>query len=388
MADLKDELKRFEASRAAAEAAQLKELKRLNRGLDAVAKMQLAAYAESAWGGLMTANALVADMVKASRTFRSAPDAPSLVALVEQLGERVGDVSKNLYERLDSDERADFLKWILVRYGKIDTRSETELAEYAATLERAKALPSLGEVSAGGRSHKINDLSSIGYGDLRFASSSPWVLTNDFFLRQYHHPRVHPRRGDVIIDAGAFHGDSALLFAHDTGFECDVHSFELASINIDVLEHNIRLNPRAEKRIHVNRLALTTESGKELLFDETLSDPSMFSLRPVDTLRSDLTRVETISLDDYVRDRRLSKVDFIKMDIEGGERDALLGARNTIATLKPRLAIALYHRFDDLFVLPEIILQANPRYRFGFKWTNRKVTNEAVLFAVDPGDER
>lgn len=388
MANLNDELKRFEAARAAAEAAQLNELKRLNRCFDAVAKMQLASYAVTAWGDLMKRNVLVTDMVKASREFRGAPDAPRLLGLVDQLGDRADDVSKNLYERLGPAERADFLKWILVRYGKIDTRTDAELKTYMETLERAKALPSLGEVTAGGRSHKINDLSSIGFGDLRFATASPWILTNDFFLRQYHHPRVHPRRGDVIIDAGAFHGDSALLFAHDTEFDCDVHSFELSTVNIDVLEQNVRLNPRAEGRVHLNRLALTEESGKDLLFDEMLPDPSMFSLRPVDASRSDLSRVQTISLDDYVRDRGLTKVDFIKMDIEGGERDALRGARHTLSTMKPRLAISLYHRFDDLFVLPEIILEANPSYRFGFKWTNRKATNEAVLFAIDPSDER
>lgn len=256
------------------------------------------------------------------------------------------------------------------------------------TLERAKALPSLGEVVAGGKRHKINDLSPIGYDDFRFATASPWVLTNDFFLKQYHHPRVHPRRGDVIIDAGAFHGDSALLFACDTGFECDIHSFELAAVNVDVLEQNIGLNPRVGGKVRINRRALTSESGRTLYFDETLPDPSMFSIRPENESRTDLTLVKTVSLDDYVTEQGLVSVDFVKMDIEGGEQDALVGAQRTLATLKPRLAIALYHRFDDLFVLPELILRANPNYRFGFKWTNRKATNEAVLFAFDPSHER
>lgn len=383
MADWKETLKRFDEARSTAETNQLKELKRLNRGVDALAKMQLATYAQAAWGDLMRKHVLVADLVKASLGFRSAPDAPGLVALIDRLGEHVADVSANLYERLTPEERSDFLKWILIRYGKIDTRSEAELKEYAATLERAKALPSLGDVTAGGRTHKVNDLSSIGYGEMRFATASPWILTNDFFLKQYHHPHVHPQRGDVIIDAGAFHGDSALLFAHDTGYECDIHSFELSEVNIDVIRRNVDLNPKCEKLIRINRLALASESGKELAFDETLSDPSMFSLQANAVTRAGLTQVTTISLDDYVRENELANVDFIKMDIEGGEHDALLGAQEVLSQKKPRLAIALYHNFEDLWTLPELVLRANPSYRFGFKWTNRKVTNEAVLFAVD-----
>ncbi|MCB9603566.1 MAG: FkbM family methyltransferase [Sandaracinus sp.] len=348
MADWKETLKRFDDARSSAEANQLKELKRLNRGVDALAKMQLATYAQAAWGDLSRKHVLVADLVRASLGFRSAPDAPSLLALIDRLGDRVADVSANLYERLTPEERSDFLKWILIRYGKIDTRSEAELTKYAATLDRAKALPSLGEVTAGGRTHKINDLSSIGYGEMRFATASPWILTNDFFLKQYHHPLVHPRRGDVIIDAGAFHGDSALLFAHDTGYECDIHSFELSERNIDVIRRNIDLNPKCEKLIRINRIALSNQSGKDLSFDETLSDPSMFSLQANPGNRTGLTRVTTISLDDYVRENRLAKVDFVKMDIEGGEGDALLGAQELLSQKKPRLAIALYHNFDDL----------------------------------------
>lgn len=110
MADIKEELRRFETARAAAEAAQLKELKRLNRGLDAIAKMQLAEYSRVAWGDLVQANSLLADLVKSSWSFRSAPDSPNLVALVERFGERIGVVSSMLYERLETTERADFLK--------------------------------------------------------------------------------------------------------------------------------------------------------------------------------------------------------------------------------------------------------------------------------------
>ena len=58
----------------------------------------------------------------------------------------------------------------------------------------------------------------------------------------------------------------------------------------------------------------------------------------------------------------LPRVDFIKMDIEGAEREALRGASRTLARDFPRLMLDSYHRLDDMQVLPAIIRQANPHY--------------------------
>jgi FkbM family methyltransferase len=59
-------------------------------------------------------------------------------------------------------------------------------------------------------------------------------------------------------------------------------------------------------------------------------------------------QVRLVPIDDLTEDLRLPKVDFIKMDIEGSERRALDGAKKTIARWRPRMAICVYHRPDDL----------------------------------------
>jgi FkbM family methyltransferase len=56
------------------------------------------------------------------------------------------------------------------------------------------------------------------------------------------------------------------------------------------------------------------------------------------------------------------KVSFIKMDVEGNERAALLGARNTIGTQLPKLKIACYHRSEDIFSLPLLINEISDKY--------------------------
>ena len=55
-------------------------------------------------------------------------------------------------------------------------------------------------------------------------------------------------------------------------------------------------------------------------------------------------------------------VSFIKMDIEGAEKKALEGAKETIKKYKPKLYVCAYHRNEDFFALPEKILSLNPDY--------------------------
>lgn len=65
--------------------------------------------------------------------------------------------------------------------------------------------------------------------------------------------------------------------------------------------------------------------------------------------------VPATTLDLVVERHQLPRVDLIKMDIEGGERNALRGMQQTITRFKPRMAICIYHRPDDPTVIPEII---------------------------------
>ena len=55
-------------------------------------------------------------------------------------------------------------------------------------------------------------------------------------------------------------------------------------------------------------------------------------------------------------------VDYIKYDVEGSEREALLGSRDTILRDSPTLLVSLYHRSEDLFELPLLIRKQFPDY--------------------------
>jgi FkbM family methyltransferase len=73
--------------------------------------------------------------------------------------------------------------------------------------------------------------------------------------------------------------------------------------------------------------------------------------------------VPAITLDSFVENNGIDRVDFIKADIEGAERNMLRGARNILRQFAPKLSICTYHLPDDPQVLREIVLDANPKYQ-------------------------
>jgi len=69
------------------------------------------------------------------------------------------------------------------------------------------------------------------------------------------------------------------------------------------------------------------------------------------------------TVDKLVIELRLPKVDFIKMDIEGAEQKAVIGAKNTIARFRPRMALCIYHVRGDETMVPKLVHDAVPDYR-------------------------
>lgn len=189
---------------------------------------------------------------------------------------------------------------------------------------------------------------------------------------QYRHRDVAIRPGDRVVDAGACFGDTALAFAAETGATGKVISYEPSPGNAAILRHNLALNPELAGRVTVIERALSERPGTAMPF--SAAGPAS-KIEPEGAL--DAT---TDSIDAMVSRLGLDRIDFIKMDIEFHEAQALRGAAGTIARWKPKLAIAAYHRRDDLLSLSELIGKLDPRYEFrlGHITYNQ---SETVLFA-------
>jgi FkbM family methyltransferase len=208
-------------------------------------------------------------------------------------------------------------------------------------------------------------LAEIGYPiELFFA---PMFAMATFVLKQYEYgkrvPAIRAEAGDYVIDAGGGWGDTALYFAHRVGSEGKVFSFEFAPENLEIMRRNLNLNPALASRTEVISKALWTTSGEIVSY--RANGPST-SLNPERSpkFNDHSAQVPTISIDDFVAERQLSRVDFIKMDIEGAELSALKGAERTVRAFKPKLAISLYHRDNDFTEIPDHLNKLGLGYQF------------------------
>ena len=162
--------------------------------------------------------------------------------------------------------------------------------------------------------------------------------------------------GDIVIDAGAWIGDFA-AYASVKGATC--YAFEPTETTFAILQKTAELNGNI---IPVKK-GLSDSTEKKTLFVNMQGNSGGNSLmKKSNEKQEESSSVETITLDDFVRENNLLRVDFIKSDIEGFERNMLEGAQETLARFAPKLALCTYHLPDDPQVMEALIKKANPKY--------------------------
>lgn len=186
----------------------------------------------------------------------------------------------------------------------------------------------------------------------------------------YYHPLVRPEAGDVLIDGGVSDMVSEQrCFAEWVGAAGRIYGFEPVP-------------------------------GMYAKAAEQLSDLGQYNLTPMGlgmapgeahfTLMGDSSRVSEAkdgtvacamtSVDAFVAERGIERVDCIKLDVEGSELAALMGARKTITAMKPKLIVCLYHKKEDLYEIPPLIKRLVPEYELYLSHTSCSFL-DTVLYA-------
>lgn len=89
--------------------------------------------------------------------------------------------------------------------------------------------------------------------------------------------------------------------------------------------------------------------------------------------------VTVVSLDDFFADR--SAPTLIKMDVEGAEADAIIGATQLLVHSSPKLAISVYHYATDIWNIPLLIKRINPRYRIWLRHYSKDI-DDTVCYGI------
>jgi len=166
---------------------------------------------------------------------------------------------------------------------------------------------------------------------------------------------VTVKANDVVIDAGAFAGDFSAYCAHKNA---KVYAFEPSERSYELLKTTTVLN---ENKIVPIKMGLGNEQITTRLSIGYGGENSVIENTAIFDENSEIITITT--LDKFVEENDIGKIDFLKADIEGYEREFLKGAKSTIQKFLPKIAICTYHLPDDPEVLEMLIKDCNSNYK-------------------------
>ena len=154
------------------------------------------------------------------------------------------------------------------------------------------------------------------------------------------------------MDLGAYDGDTIAKFKARVSRYREIIAVEPDRRNFRKLEKNVL-------GAELHHVGIWKEDGERAFVSQGSRNSSLLErgLHQGNILETKTTPVRTV--DTLAAGRAIT---LIKMDVEGVEEEAILGARQTLAAYKPKLNIAAYHKSSDLFVLPRLIKSINSDY--------------------------
>jgi FkbM family methyltransferase len=160
---------------------------------------------------------------------------------------------------------------------------------------------------------------------LSWKDQIPGYLRNakDYWFGYY-----EPKPGDVIFDIGAGHGEDVFAFARVVGGSGRVVAIEAHPVSFRILAHFCRLNRLSNVTpIHV---AIMDYSGIV-----TIDEGDRWEANSVSTAhKQDGAGIRATTLDDICKEQKITKIDFLKINIEGAETFALRGMRDMIGKVR------------------------------------------------------
>lgn len=164
--------------------------------------------------------------------------------------------------------------------------------------------------------------------------------------------RIKLEASDVIINGGGANGCENERFIERIGANGKIYTFD-PNHSGENLNSQVEIHPyvlynetgRVNFHYHGSRSRVCRDSG---------------------------VSVNSVSIDDFMHQNKIGKLNFIKLDVEGAEKEILIGALDSIKKFKPKLAICLYHSTADFFEIPILISEICGDYIFDLGIYNRQ----------------
>lgn len=173
---------------------------------------------------------------------------------------------------------------------------------------------------------------------------------------------------EVIVDLGAYTGDTVVSYLHNYGEDCykKIYCYEITPAVFELLQENLKNYANIDCRL----LGVGDQEEQLSLISNEVSASA-------NTLRKDLCNdVIMTTLDVDIDDA----ITLIKADIEGFEYKALQGARNHILKDHPKLLISVYHNNEDLWRIPKMIRELSSDYHFYLRYRSSPIYPTEITF--------
>jgi FkbM family methyltransferase len=155
----------------------------------------------------------------------------------------------------------------------------------------------------------------------------------------------HLREGMTFYDVGGGLGFYSMVAAR---LGANVFVFEPAAANSALIAYHVKKNA-LETRIHIIHSAVFSRTGViSLRSNERETGHANYSVEWADQGTTQLPQVSCTTLDDFAREN--PKPDFLKIDIEGAESDALKGAEMLFRTVRPPLICEIHDEVNAAFI--------------------------------------
>lgn len=182
-------------------------------------------------------------------------------------------------------------------------------------------------------------------------------------------------KDEVFVDCGGFTGDTAEEFIRQFGQYKQIYVYEPSPSNIQTCRDNLA----GYRNITVRQCGVGEKT--EILSMQGSGASSTFM---GEEKSPDSQGIRIVSLDEDIQET----ITFLKMDIEGAEISALLGAKRHIRDDFPKLAVCTYHIVSDMWEIPRLIDIIHPGYRFFIRHYDFPQNWETVIYAVPPEEKR
>ena len=189
-------------------------------------------------------------------------------------------------------------------------------------------------------------------------------LVEDVIIKDQYHIQERLAKDSVVIDAGANIGTFSVFAAHLVP-QGKVYSFEPVKGTYELLKANTAPYPQVTC---VNAGLGSQVAQKKMLVDSKYTTRNVVEDSPFysaisgsgEEKRFEIANILTI--DQFVSENKIPRIDFIKADTEGYEVHVLNGARESIKKWKPVIGISAYHNEKDKQEIPQILKEIDQNY--------------------------